>query len=117
MRKLFIMTSLTLACEAGPQVTYPSNPNYYNYTPDQNVPFHRLTRADEKISNKIKKKLKIWLTRGYEGQVKFDVINGNVTLTGEVDSMRDKDDIEQKVREAEGVKTINNQISVRRYNW
>lgn len=96
----------------GATVTYPANPNYYRYAPDENQPYRPLSREDKKLEERIRKKLKGWLASGYEGQIKIDVNNGNVTLNGFVGSAWDKDDIEQKVRSVTGVRFINNQITI-----
>lgn len=117
IQKILFLVVVILSCEAAPPVTYPSNPNYYNYTPDQNVPYHRLTRDDEKVLARIYKKLQVWFERGYQGQIKVDIVNGDVTLTGTVDSQSDKDDIEHRVRSAYGVRRINNQIEVHTPIW
>lgn len=117
MKNILFLTFLILSCEAAPPVTHPSNPNYYNYSPDQNAPFHRMTKSDQKIYDRIRRKLWVWFEKGYEGQIKIDIINGDITLNGEVGSVWEKDDIEHKVRSTEGVRRINNQITVHAPIW
>ena len=111
MRKVILFLAIAIQCEAA-TVTYPANPNFYKYVPDQNESFRVMTKSDRKLDDKIRKKLQIRLTSSYEGQIKFDVNNGNVALYGFVGNIWDKDAIEQKVRNVDGVKTINNQITV-----
>jgi osmotically-inducible protein OsmY len=52
-----------------------------------------------------------WLSKGYPN-VTFEVNNGNVTLSGTVNSLDDKKKIEDSVRKIDGVRQINNQITV-----
>lgn len=114
---ILIISCLVFHCEAG-MVTYPSNPNYYKYAPDENGTFYVKSNADKKLEERIRKKLKGWLVSGYEGQIKFDVSKGNITLTGFVGSKWDKDEIENKVRSVEGAHSINNQITIQgSSNW
>jgi len=44
------------------------------------------------------------------------VNNGNVTLTGTIPSQDDKNNLEQKVREMDGVQNVNNQVTVQSQN-
>ena len=94
-------------------ITHPSNPNYYRYAPDENVPFSKKTVSDQKIQERIQKKLKKWLATSYEGEIKFDVSQGNVTISGLAKTKWDKDDIESRVRSVEGVLNINNQLNIK----
>lgn len=56
-----------------------------------------------------------WFTEGYKN-VSFDVNNGNVTLRGTVDTINDKNKVEDSVRKIDGVRQINNQINVSERN-
>lgn len=114
---IIIISCLVIHCEAA-VVTYPSNPNYYKYAPDENGAYYVKSTADRKLEIRIQKKLRGWLVSGYEGQIKFDVSQGNVTLNGFVGSKWDKDEIENRVRNVEGVHSINNQITIQgSSNW
>lgn len=117
MQRIIFLSCLAMSCEAA-VITYPSNPNYYKYAPDENGTYYVKSRADKKLEAKIIRKLHGWLVSGYEGQIKFDVSQGNVTLNGFVGSKWDKDEIENKVRSVEGVRFINNQITIQgSANW
>lgn len=48
---------------------------------------------------------------GYDN-VNFTLNNGVVTLTGSVRSAQDKQDIEQEIRDIDGVKDVKNQLKV-----
>lgn len=111
MYRILFISCFVMSCEAA-VVTYPSNPNYYKYAPDKNGTYYVKSAADRKLEERIRKNLRGWLISGYEGQIKFDVSNGNVTLNGFVGSKWDKDEIENKVRHVEGVHSINNQITI-----
>lgn len=52
-----------------------------------------------------------WFSSGYQS-VSFNVSNGVVTLKGAVESKDAKDTIEQKVKKIDGVKRIDNQITI-----
>lgn len=52
-----------------------------------------------------------WMSSGYPN-VSYDVNNGNITLRGTVESMNDKAKIEDKIRKLDGVRQVNNQITV-----
>lgn len=106
-----IISCIIFHCDAA-VVTYPSNPNYYKYAPDENGTFYVKTKSDRKVEERITKALLRRLVSGYEGQIKFDVSQGNVTLNGFVGSKWDKDEIENRVRRVEGVHSINNQITI-----
>ncbi len=111
MNWIIIFSCFAISCEAA-VVTYPSNPNYYKYAPDENGSYYVKSTSDKKLEARLIKKLRGWLVSGYEGQVKFDVNQGNVTLNGFVGSKWDRDEIENRVRSVEGVRSINNQISI-----
>lgn len=52
-----------------------------------------------------------WLSNGYP-HVTFDVNNGTVNLRGIVDTKEEKEKIEHEVKKVEGVKAVNNQITI-----
>ena len=112
MYKYLLFLALSLSCVAAPPVTFPSNPNYYRYMPDENTPFKPPTISDGKIEERIRRNLIKWLRGGYEGRLKIEVNNGNVILYGFVPGKWDRDAIEQRVKSTEGVKSVNNQITV-----
>lgn len=56
-----------------------------------------------------------WLSRGYEN-VTVQVVDGNVTLLGTVKTAADKESVEKDVRNIEGVKSLNSQITVKEIN-
>lgn len=67
---------------------------------------------DAKIKNDIHNKVKGgWFSEGYD-QVMFDVKDGIVTLKGSVETMDDKNDLEKKVRNMEGVKGVESYLKV-----
>lgn len=68
--------------------------------------------ADEQLARAIQDSLRRgWSSRTYE-QIDVTVRNGEVTLKGTVQSWEEKNDIEKRVRSIDGVKKVNNQITV-----
>lgn len=84
-----------------------SNRNYANQNPnDQKVV------SDQEIIKKIRNALSSgWFSKGFEN-VSFNVNNGNVNLTGSVDTLENKNKIEDSIGKIEGVRNVNNQITV-----
>jgi osmotically-inducible protein OsmY len=69
-------------------------------------------KSDQEIASKIRDKISSgWFAKGFD-QVNVQVNNGNVTLQGFVNTQEDKDKVEKEVRNIDGVKNINNQITV-----
>ena len=89
--------------------------SYYQPQPVGNREFASQTTtvaSDREIAKNVEDNLKPgWISSGYE-TVSFDVVDGNVTLRGTVETLRDKEKIEKNVREINGVRNINNQIRV-----
>lgn len=70
--------------------------------------------SDSQLKEKIRDKFKGgFFSRGYDN-VQFQVNNGKVTLTGTVEKDSDRNDLSEKVNKIEGVKSIDNQVTVRR---
>jgi len=72
------------------------------------------TSADLELAKKIQDKISSgWFSKR---SVLAKVLNGNVTLTGEVSSADERTKIENQVREIKGVASIDNQITVKEKN-
>lgn len=72
--------------------------------------------SDQDIKAKIQDSLNGgWFAQGFNN-VSFEINNGNVTLRGTVDSMDNKNKIEENVKKMDGVKQVNNQITVAKDN-
>jgi osmotically-inducible protein OsmY len=101
MNKLIIFSSLMLTA------SYLNAADYPNAAPTtMNV------NSDQKLNKDIKDALSAGVfTKGYE-QVTVDVRNGNVMLGGMVQTQADKDNVDKKVRDMEGVKAVINRIGV-----
>jgi osmotically-inducible protein OsmY len=70
------------------------------------------TVSDQEIHKEIHNELRPgWFSKGFPN-VSFDVNNVNVILRGSVDSLENKNKIEKGVREIEGVRQVNNQITI-----
>lgn len=68
--------------------------------------------SDRHIDEEINKTLKSsWFSKGYD-KVNYKVHRGAVELTGAVDNIDDKVKIEKKLASIDGVKKVNNQITV-----
>lgn len=68
--------------------------------------------SDQELNKKIQEKLSSgWFSKGFQN-VSFDINNGNVTLRGSVDTLENKNKVEDSVRKIEGVKYVTNQITI-----
>jgi osmotically-inducible protein OsmY len=95
-----------------------SNDGYYNKDNNQMNNNYENQRRDQKpnsdfeIGKRIHEKLNSgWFSKGFNG-VSFRVINGDVILRGNVDTIDDKNKVEDSIRKIDGVKRINNQIRI-----
>ena len=74
------------------------------------------TASDPEINKKIQETLGSgWFSKGFQN-VSFDVNNGNVNLRGSVDTLENKNKVEDSVRKIDGVKQVNNQITIVKEN-
>ena len=104
MKKMGLLVAIGLIAQFGVvQAAY----DYSSNTTTQNT-----NGSDAKIRKEIQDNLKSgWFSRGYE-EVTAEVVNGNVTLRGSVDTQDEKQKIEDKVRKVDGVVNVINQINV-----
>lgn len=56
-----------------------------------------------------------WFSKGFQN-VSYDVNNGNVTIRGTVDSIENKNKIEDKIRKIDGVKSVTNDLKIAKEN-
>lgn len=120
MSKLFIQKGymalamgLSLAATAYGDY-YSSSSAYSNSAPTtyRSGEMTATSASDQEILKKIQDKIGPgWFTQGYD-QVKAQVNNGVVTLRGAVKTWKDKEKVENEVRNIHGVRTLNSQISV-----
>lgn len=69
-----------------------------------------LTATDQEIATQVRDTLKGgWFGKSFD-KVNFDVTHGTVTLRGNVESLKDKTSLEDKIRKIQGVKQVINQI-------
>ena len=74
------------------------------------------TITDQELLPKVQDKIGSGIfTRGYEN-VKVQVMSGVVTLTGFVKSQDEKDKLEKEVRDMDGVKSLNSQVTIQNNN-
>ena len=85
-----------------------SNMNSAYYSRQDNTKSMSDTEVSKKVNDTIKAG---WMSQGYPN-VTFEVNNGTVTLKGTVKSMDDKNKLEEAIRKVDGVKQIDNQVSV-----
>ncbi len=84
----------------------------YNQPTTQNQNHDPSNMNDDNLKHKIKDALSSgWFSGKFEN-VKFELDNGVVTLKGTVDSQENKDMAEKKVLKVEGIKKVDNQITV-----
>jgi len=68
---------------------------------------------DQDVTNKISAVLNSdQFSNGFQ-DVTFDVTDGNVVLKGSVDTLKNKNSIEESVKKIEGVKTVDNQVKLK----
>lgn len=71
-----------------------------------------LNDEDQRLRKKVQDALAGgWFSKKYD-QVQAFVTNGNVTLSGSVPTWDDKNDIDKKIRSMNGVRNLDNQISI-----
>lgn len=74
------------------------------------------TESDKQINNRIRDQLKGgWFSKGYETLV-IRTTNGMVIITGSVDKFDDIEKINSEVKKINGVRSVNNQLSVKNQN-
>ncbi len=97
------------------QYTQDQQKNYGNSYASQNDNNQKAV-SDQEIKRKIQEKLDSgWFSKGFQN-VSFDVNNGNVTLRGSVDTLENKKKVEDSVRNIDGVRQVNNQITIVKEN-
>jgi osmotically-inducible protein OsmY len=68
--------------------------------------------SDQELSRKIQETLSSgWFSQGFQ-HVSFDINNGNVNLMGSVDTIENKNKLEDTIKKIDGVKEVNNQITI-----
>jgi osmotically-inducible protein OsmY len=101
------------------QGNYQGNPNqgyYNNQTADdadqmQAQPGIQRNVSDQELQKKVKDALTSWFSNDFK-DVRPNINNGVVTLSGQVNTVEDKRKAEETVRKVEGVRQVNNQIIV-----
>ena len=84
---------------------YPNQDQNATYSTDKIV-------SDQDLSKKINDKIGPgWFSKGYD-QVRAQVRNGKVSLEGSVKTWEDKEKVEKEIRNIEGVRGVNSQITV-----
>lgn len=112
-----------------PSENQPYNQNQYDLHQQRNEPYVKMQQrnmdrnepqkspigpmvSDQELGKKIHDALSSgWFSKGYKN-VSFDVINGNVTLRGTVDTLENKNKVEDNVKKIDGVKQVNNQLTI-----
>ena len=69
--------------------------------------------ADREINNKIRDKISGWFTNEYKN-IALNTSNGNVSISGYVDSLDAQKKLTDEVRKIEGVKAVSNNTQVRK---
>lgn len=85
---------------------------YADYSQQNDLSYSNVAVSDQELAKKIQDKISSgWFSKGNE-QVNVQVNNGVVTLQGPVKAQSDKERIEKEVRNIEGVKSLNSQLTV-----
>ena len=71
------------------------------------------TPEDRQINAKIRSKLSGWFTKGYETVI-LRTSNGVVVITGTVEKSDEIQKVNDKIKDVEGVKSVNNQVTVQK---
>ncbi len=114
----YFISCLTLAlgiCSVGilhadDQTNPQTSPSTYDFFKQENA---NSGVSDLELAQNVRYKLQSgWFSTGYD-QVNVRVNQGVVTLDGPVDTLKDKEKVENEVRAIAGVKSIDNQLTVR----
>lgn len=96
------------------QVSQPIRSQTQNAAPTQyaspSIPQNSV--SDQTITSNISSSLNSNMYGGGFRDVKFKVVNGNVRLTGSVDTLEYKSKVESIVKRVDGVREVDNQITV-----
>lgn len=100
----------------GQNTYFHNDPNYgyyyHNLSNDQPTAVDANAGPDKLIQHKIEEALKNnYLKKNYSF-VNARVYNGNVTLSGSVESEQDRQDVENRIKDIEGVRDINDQLKI-----
>jgi osmotically-inducible protein OsmY len=93
---------------------YSQNQNsYYSQNSSRDDDEHGSSqKSDPELTKEIRDKISSgWFTKGFD-QVNVRVNDGSVTLDGQVKTYADKEKVEKEVRNIDGVKNLNSQITV-----
>ena len=129
MKLLVIMLILGLAAPLAAAQNNPNagtkSPGYLNYSnrtvtvldptgaPQDESQDYAETNADRIINKKIREKLGGgWISSGYD-TIGLKTTQGNVTITGTVETTSEVQKITDEVRKVDGVKNITNNVTVR----
>lgn len=119
VRKVNGVVNVINQINVGRKSTYNSQSNR-NYVADNTASDTKYsqdtaaTDADRNINKKIREKLGDgWFTKGYKN-IQLNTSNGNVTVTGFVNKDSDVQYITDEIKKIDGVKAVNNQITVNR---
>lgn len=85
--------------------------NYSNQDSNDQRNDQFTTPDDQRIVKKIRDAMSGWFHR--DNKTFISVNNGNVVVRGSVESVADKEDIEKKIRNLDGVRSFNSQLFVR----
>lgn len=89
-----------------------NNPNYYQDRQNYAQSNGQKPVSDKDLADKIHDKLSPGLFSKGHDQVTYEIYNGVVTLRGSVNTLKDKQEVEQTIKEIDGVRNVNNQIAV-----
>lgn len=85
---------------------------FADYNRNQDSVMTGTTATDQDLAKKIQSKISSgWFASGYKN-VSVQVNNGAVTLQGFVKSQSEKDKLEKEIRNIEGVRSLNSQLSI-----
>jgi osmotically-inducible protein OsmY len=85
---------------------------YYGNVSDAGTTVPNQNAADVLLQNKVDEALKNnYLKKNYTG-VKAHVFNGNVTLSGAIETEQDRQEVENRIRSLKGVQKINDQLQI-----
>lgn len=95
---------------------YRDQKRYYDNNPLSENDVNQKPVSDMEIRKKIEDKMTSgWFSKGFQN-VTFDVNHGNVDLKGSVDTLESKNKVEESVKKIEGVRQVNNHITIVKEN-
>ena len=96
--------------------SYGNQKGYYDNNAMHDKDDSQRPLSDMEVKKKIEEKLgSTWFSKGFQN-VTFDINHGNVSLRGSVDSLENKNKVEDSIKKIDGVRSVHSEITVTKEN-